>query len=131
MAVDYTDFYDAQTARQVAVGRRSGMNLVLAEVNLLQIAIDSAAASGAVEVEVTGTSTVSLNGVVITGTPMTLDTGNSFYDAWTDPAKFQDSQHVVAREAMDTVVGYFTRLGYSLRRYRDGTTNKFKWVARW
>lgn len=131
MAVEYTDFYSAQDARQVAVGRRSGMNYVLAEVNILQLAIDAAAASGKVEVEVTDATTVDLNGVEITGTPMTIDTDGTFYEAWSDNSKFQESKHVVAREAMDTITGYFTRLGYSIRRYRNGTDNKLKWVLKW
>lgn len=128
MSVNYSDFYNAQDARLIAIGQRSGGNDILTEVNILQIAVDQAAAAGNLTVNVLSTTTLTFNGVTLTGSPMTLDTDDVFFKAWSDPATYQTSPYMVAREKMDTVVGYFSRLGFSIKRFRDGVSNKFYWA---
>lgn len=114
MAVNYTDFYDAQTARLIAIGLRSSANNILTEVNAIQVAIDTAAATGALTITVT-------NSTVMT-------TGAVYYEVWSAPATYQDSAHQVAKEKMETVISYFTRLGYRIKRQRNGSLNQIDWV---
>jgi hypothetical protein len=131
MAINYCDFFDAQTARSIAMGQAAGSNDILAEVNILQLAVDAAATAGTTQMDFHTTTTVTLNGTTITGSPMTIDSGTVYYNGWTDPATYYQSQYVLARAKMDVVVGYFSRLGYSIRRYRDGTANNFYWSIMW
>jgi len=127
MAVNFDNFYSAMDARQIAIGQRSSANNILAEINILQLAIDSGAASGELIVDYYNTSTITLNGITITGSPMTIDTGNVYFNAWFQPDMYQTSPYLSAQAQMNQVVAYFSTLGYSIKRYRNGTNNNFFW----
>lgn len=138
-------FYHASKARDIAVGAGSpgagGNTKVLEEINVLQLAVDAAARIGEMSVMVGYPTGVS---------PMTTQddyTGagsDSHYDAWADlhaaekanPA-FVGTLRRAAIE-MDRVIGYFTRLGYSIERVRGGTSpptvgteNRIQWYIKW
>ena len=125
-------FYHASRARNIAVGGGAANSVVLSEINYLQVAIDSAARAGEMQVSV---------GV----TPETIMTTEKvYYDAWADlysAIKLDPSQSSALRAAaieMDRVIGYFTRLGYSIERVRGGTAppvigtaDRIQWDIKW
>ena len=116
-ATGFTDFYDAQTARQIATGGAAPLGVVLTEINYIKTQIDTVTVSGALTLTVTNV------------TPMTQQA--VYYEAWTDPNLYQDDPHNLARLRMDQVILYFTRNGYSVRRQREGVANRLQWVIRW
>ena len=65
---NYDGFYDASTARKIAMGQSSGNNVVLDEINTLQTAINTAASGGALEYVTNGDTTMTNNNVVSTST---------------------------------------------------------------
>lgn len=124
-------FYDAKTAREIAVGdKASGGGVVLREINALQIAVDNAVTTNGLEIEV-GTG---LAGGV---SDMTANVGIDYYTSWAEPASTEpestlyDPNSPMARERMNKVIQYFTRLGFAISRQRNGILNEFKWVIRW
>ncbi len=119
-------FYDAKTAREIAIGARaSAHSIVLVEINALQLAIDNAVVTNVLRVE------------VVNSTDITSNVGVDYFTAWneiasTDPnSALYDPNAAPARERMNRVINYFTRLGYTIKREREGTTNRFKWVIIW
>lgn len=124
-------FYDAKTAREVAVGdKASSGGVVLREINALQIAVDNAVAANGLEVEV-GT------GLAGGASDMSTNVGIDYYTAWAEPASIDtasslyDPNAPLARERMNKVIQYFTRLGFAIQRQRNGLLPEFKWVVRW
>lgn len=115
--VGFTDFYDASTARQIAAGGGAPLTVVLSEINAIKVAIDTAAPGGALTVS------------IINSTTMTQ--GATYYEAWADPTVNQTDAHNLARLRMDNVVRYFARLGYVIRREREGSNNRLSWILSW
>lgn len=110
-------FYNARTARDIASGSAGAAGLVLQEINAIRSAIDTAAVAGALSCEIVNT------------TAMTQ--GLTYFEAWSDPYNNQDEDHRVARQRMDRVIQYFSRLGYAIRRVREGVENRLSWEIKW
>jgi len=110
-------FYDAKTARDIATGGAAAATVVLTEINALQVAVNSAAAGSALRTLVVNTTTMTQRSV--------------YYDAWNDPQTYNDDASNLARARMDRVVNYFTRLGYSIKREREGVANRIQWNIKW
>jgi len=125
MSYNFDGFYPANEARQIAVGNRAGSAVILSEINAIQVAVDTAAGASEMNVTVTAASIMTTydnyDGV---------DT-SSYYDAWEDTNLYNDSVHQVAREKMTQVISYFTRMGYSIGRDRNGTLNQITWTLKW
>lgn len=115
--VGFTDFYDAQTARQIAMGGGSPLSVILSEINFIKTNIDTAAAAGGLSLTVTAATTMT-NGTV-------------YFEAWSDATTFQDDPHNLARARMDAVIAYFQRLGYAVKRQQNSTFNQIIWVIKW
>jgi len=114
--VEYDGFYGASRARLIALGQSAGANDILVEINQLQLLVDNAAVTGNLD-------------VTVSTTPMTTNT--LFFDSWNDPYNNDTGADKLRRIAMNHVINYFTRLGYSVRRTRVGTTNFFQWLIEW
>lgn len=114
--VEYDGFYGASRARQIALGQSAGANEILVEINQLQLLVDAAASGGNLD-------------VTVSTTPMSLST--DFFEAWNDPYNNDTGSDKLRRLAMNHVINYFTRLGYSVRRTRNGTTSTFSWLIEW
>jgi hypothetical protein len=124
-------FYPASRARDIASGNGASDNDVLAEINQLQVLIDAAARGENLSIEV-GVS----NG---NSTPFTdVTTGPIYREAtFGTEASFDSLYPTLERRIFDVrmqrVVGYFTRLGYSIRR-SDQTSSSpttFNWIIKW
>lgn len=115
--VEFDGFYGAARARQIAMGQASGQNTILAEVNALQTGIDSAASGGTLALVVSGTTT--------------MTSSTDYFNAWNDPFNFDDAPDKLRRQEMQYVINYFSRLGYSVKRVRNGTTSFFDWQIEW
>lgn len=117
MAVLFSDFYDASQARNIAQGGGAPLGVTLNEINYIKSQIDAAAPAGALSVTIAGAS------------DMTNST--DYYNAWNDPLTYTDDASVLARARMDSVVRYFSSLGYRVQRKRVATTNYFEWIISW
>lgn len=114
---DQGGFYGAAQARQIAMGASSGPREVLTEINALRTAIDEAAHSSNLTVEVSE------------NTPMT--DSEAFFNTWSDPYHFDEASDRLNRAKMAEVIKYFSRLGYRITRERNGLDSTFKWVITW
>lgn len=121
MALIYDGFYDAKTARDIAIGGKSANSDVLSEINALQMAIDLAAGTNNLYVIVDSDS----------NTVMTTDA--VYYDALTDTTEDEIlvNSYRLARAKMDQVIKYFTLLGYSVKRDLDAINSRIAWNIRW
>ena len=124
-------FYPASRARDIATGGGAADNDVLVEINALQLLIDAAARAEKTELEV-GISESN-------ATPFTdATTGPAYREAafGTDDSfesLFPTLNKKVLDVRMSRVIGYFTRLGYSVRRndQTTGSPTTFNWFIRW
>jgi hypothetical protein len=117
MYVSYSDFYDADQARDIAVGGGSPLGVVLTEINYLKEQIDLTATGAGLSITVANATT------------MTNSTG--YYNAWNDPLTYSDTGSQLERLRMDAVIKYFSALGYRVQRQRVGTTQFFQWLISW
>lgn len=117
--VEYDGFYGASRARMIALGQSAGANDILVEINQLQLLVDAAASTGNLD--------VSISTSLMTSGPNAAD----YFDAWNDPYNNDAGADKLRRLAMNHVINYFTRLGYSVRRLRVGTTSAFGWLIEW
>lgn len=117
MSLILDGFYDAKTARDIATGGAAAATVVLTEINALQVAVNTAA------------STSHLETLVINSTTMTRSA--DYYNAWNDPQTYNDDAANLARARMDKVINYFTRIGYRIKREREGVNNRFQWKIKW
>lgn len=115
--VNFDGFYDAARARQIALGQASATNDILLEINAIQVSINSAAGSGTLVTTVSGNTT--------------MTNSSDFFNSWNDPFNFDEPQDKLRREAMQQVINYFTRLGYTIKRKRVGTSSLFEWSVVW
>ena len=124
-------FYPASRARDIASGNGAADNDVLVEINALQLLIDAETRAEKLIVEV-GISESN-------ATPMTdAVTGPIYREAafGTDDSfasLFPTEDRKIHQVRMRRVIGYFTRLGYSVRRedQTSGSPTTFNWVIRW
>ena len=124
-------FYPATRARDIAVGNGAADNDVLVEINALQVLIDAAARAENLSVEV-GVSEAN-------ATAMTdVTTGPTYREAafGTDDSfesLFPGQERSVFEARMNRIIGYFTRLGYAVRRedQPSASPTTFNWIIRW
>ena len=110
-------FYDSKTARQIASSSRATSgNVVLSEISQVKTEIDAAASGNALRVRITDT---------------TMTTSSVYYNAWQDPRTYNDDPRNLARENMNRVINYLSRLGYMVMRERNGSLNLFLWKIFW
>lgn len=114
---NFSDFYDAQQARDISQGGGAPLGAVLSEINAIKTSIDTDAPTGALSVTITGTTTMTSSTV--------------YFNSWNDPAAYSDDTSTLARMRMDAVIRYFSALGYRVQRFRVAVTNYFQWVISW
>lgn len=114
---NFTDFFDATQARDIARGGGAPLGDILTEINTIKEQIDTDAPTGALSVTMAG------------ATVMTSDT--NYYNAWNDVNLYTDDASVLRRSRMDAIIRYFSALGYRVQRQRTGTTDFFQWVISW
>lgn len=123
-------FYEARTARNIAIGGGSGNTTVLTEINDLRAAINTAAVAGHLSIIVVGTTPVTsydnYNG----------SNSSSYYDEWSGVplntlTTDQTDIRAKSREIMMQTIGYLNRLGYSVSRARDGSNNRLQLTICW
>ena len=124
-------FYPATRARDIAVGNGAADNDVLVEINALQVLIDAAARAENLSVEV-GVS--ESNATAMTD----VTTGPTYREAafGTDDSfesLFPGQERSVFEARMNRIIGYFTRLGYAVRRedQPSASPTTFNWIIRW
>jgi hypothetical protein len=117
MATEFSDFYDANQAREISLGGGAALGVILTEIDYLKEQIDLAALSGALSITIVGATTMT------NSTP--------YFNAWNDPVMFSDDTSVLNRMRMDAVIRYFSALGYRVQRMRVLTTNFFQWIISW
>jgi hypothetical protein len=104
--------------------------LINSQVTIIELAILNAIANNQFSATVTHSSTVSINGTTITGSPMTTDnaTGLAYWNVWQG-----NTTDNVKKAQMDAAIGYFEGLKYSITRLTaSGTTNSiFYWKLSW
>lgn len=120
----YDGFFDAKTARDIAIGGAGADMVVLEEINEIRFAVAQAALAGDLSVEITGTTITSADNYNGAGT-------STYYDAMTDPYNNADSVHVKAREVIARVTNYMVRNGYTIRYERDGINSYLKATIKW
>ena len=131
MALDsYDGFYEARTARNIALGGGSADTTVLTEINALRVAINTAVIAGSLSVTIVGTTPITsydnYNG----------SNSSSYYDEWAglptaSLTSEQKDKRQKAREVMFRTIGYLNRLGYSVNRARDGSNNRLQLIISW
>lgn len=107
--------------------RAQDNNLLNQQIAIMEIAVLDTIASSAFSVNITDSSTVSIQGTTITGSPMTdNDTlGETYYKAWqgtiTDKVKV---------EQMNEVIAHFENKGYTIAR-KSSSGTYFYWQISW
>lgn len=124
-------FYPAARARDIAVGNGAADNDVLVEINNLQLLVDAAARAEALSVEVGIPESNATAMTDATTGPIYREAAFGTDDSF--ESLFPGQERSVFEARMNRVIGYFTRLGYSIRR-EDQTAaspTTFDWVIRW
>jgi hypothetical protein len=115
--VIFTDFYDAAQARNISRGGGAPLGVILTEIDYLKIQIDDTVVTSGLSIIVAGATTM---------TSSTL-----YFNAWNNPLMYTDDASVLARSRMESVIRYFTTLGYRVQRQRTGTTDAMQWLISW
>lgn len=107
--------------------RAQNNNLIAQQIAIMEVAVLDAIASNALTASISDTSTVSIQGTTITGSPMTdNDTdGLNYYKAW--QGTITDA---VKTEQMNEVVAHFEGKGYTISRKSTSGTY-FYWYLTW
>ena len=112
--------------------RSQGNNTLVQQIAIMEVAVLNAIASGTFTASITDSSTVTIQGTTITGSPMTdNDTdGQNYYKAY--QGTITDN---VKTEQMNEVIAHFENLGYTISRIKhthvdptqtgDGSTTAF------
>jgi hypothetical protein len=116
-SVNFSVFYDADQAREIAIGGGAPLGVVLTEINYIDEQIDITAAASGLSVTIVGTTTMT------NSTP--------YFNAWNDVVTYSDSASQLYRLRMDAVIKFFSRLGYRVQRQRVGITDFFEWILSW
>jgi hypothetical protein len=111
--------FTATTARSQTVSNAISET----EISLINLNIISAVNAGNVTATLSKTTHTTLNGNVIVGSPMTLDT--NYYNAWQT-----STSNAYATGLMQTVLDNFARLGYTISRISTDGTN-ISWQISW
>jgi hypothetical protein len=111
---NFSDFYDSSQARDIARGGGSALGVILTEINFLKELIDTTAITGGLSITVVGATT--------------MTNSSDYYHAWSDVVTYWQDNFVLDRSRMDSVMRYFSALGYRIQRQRTGTTDFFQWV---
>ena len=132
MAIDQSDdgFFEARTARNIAMGGGAANQTVLTEINAYRVAITTAVQSGDLSVELVGVTPISSYDNYNGGNT------SSYYDEWAGvPRNGLTSDQIntreKAKETMARASGYLNRLGYMVTRGRDGTNQRLKLNLSW
>jgi len=124
-------FYHASRARDIAAGNGAANTNVLTEINFIQVAINNASLANGLGTEVVNATTMTTednySGV---GSSSHFDAFNDLDSAIKLNPTLESNIRLAALE-MERVIAYFTRLGYSIKRERDGVANRIKWVLKW
>jgi len=124
-------FYPAARARDIAVGNGAADNDVLVEINALQVLIDAAARAENLIVTV-GVSESNATAFTDTATgPIYREAAFGTDDSF--ESLFPGQTRSVFEARMNRVIGYFTRLGYAVRREDQisASPTTFNWIIRW
>ena len=107
--------------------RSQGNNVLAQQIAIMEVAVLDAIASGAFTASITDTSTVSIQGSTITGSPMTdNDTdGLNYNKTW--KATITDA---VKTEQMSEVINHFKNKGFTISR-KSSTGTYFYWYISW
>lgn len=107
--------------------RAQGNNTLVQQIAIMEIAVLNAIASGAFSATISDTSTVTIQGTTITGSPMTdNDTdGLNFYKAY--QGTITDA---VKTEQMNEVITHFESKGYTIAR-KSSSGTYFYWQISW
>lgn len=120
-----THSFSAETAKNFST---LYTRTVSEEIMLIHLYILNAAAeNGLTKVNVGSTTSTTVNGVTVTGTPMTSNTvaGQGYYNTWQN--KIED---FAKQSEMSKVIEHFEKLGYSIvRKSNDSTV--FYWSIAW
>ncbi len=132
MVTDFGDdgFFEARTARNIAMGGAAANQTVLTEINAYRTSITSAVQSADLTVLIVGTTPITsydnYNG----------SNTSSYYDEWSGAPKNglttdQLNTREKAKETMFRAIGYLNRLGYQVSRARDGLNNRLQVTISW
>jgi hypothetical protein len=107
--------------------RAQGNNTLTQQIAIMEIAVLDAIASGVFTVNITNSSTVTIQGTTITGSPMTdNDTdGLNYYKTW--QGTITDT---VKTEQMNEIINHFQNKGYTIARKSTSGTY-FYWQIDW
>ena len=107
--------------------RAQGNNTLVKQISIMEIAVLDAIASGTFTASITDSSTVTIQGTTITGSPMTdNDTdGQNYYKAY--QGTITDT---VKTEQMNEVIAHFENKGYTIARKSTSGTYFF-WEITW
>ena len=104
-----------------------GNNVIAQQIAIIEISILDAITAGAFTTSITDTSTVSIQGSTITGSPMTDhdSLGQDYYKA------FQGTtENAVYTEQMNEVINHFKSKGYTISR-KSTSGSYFFWSLTW
>ena len=107
--------------------RAQGNNTLVQQIAIMEVAVLDAIASGTFTASITDSSTVTIQGTTITGSPMTdNDTdGQNYYKAY--QGTITDT---VKTEQMNEVINHFESKGYSIAR-KSSSGTYFYWQIDW
>ena len=107
--------------------RAQNNNTIAQQIAIMEVAVLDAVASTAFAATISNTSTVTIQGTTITGSPMTdNDTdGQNYYKAW--QGTITDA---VKTEQMNEVIAHFESKGYTIARKSTSGTY-FYWYITW
>lgn len=112
-------FYTASDARQQTVIRGP----ILEEISLIQVAVSAAIEAGQLTIMVGPAS----DPAVTTG----FTNSEVAYQSYSAPSQNKTDAHNVARYQMNQVMASFTKLGYSIVRQQEGSSDTFNWILKW
>lgn len=107
--------------------RAQGNNTLAQQIAIMEIAVLDAISDGEFSATISNTSTVTIQGSTITGSPMTdNDTdGQNYYKAW--QGTITDNVKV---EQMKEVIAHFEGKGYTISR-KSSSGTYFYWYLTW
>jgi hypothetical protein len=107
--------------------RAQNNNVLAQQISIMEIAVLDAIATSAFAATISDTSTVSIQGTTITGSPMTdNDTdGQNYYKAY--QGTITDT---VKTEQMNEVIAHFENKGYTIAR-KSSSGTYFYWYITW
>ena len=107
--------------------RAQNNNVIAQQIAIMEVAVLNAVASNTFSATISNTSTVSIQGTTITGSPMTdNDTdGLNYYKAW--QGTITDA---VKTEQMNEVIAHFEGKGYTTAR-KSSSGTYFYWEISW